>query len=77
MPFWAFFNLCALYVDRSLDTAELYRVMRGVPKYIRSDHGPEFTAEAVRDWLPRVGAKTLFIEPGSPWETGYVESLNG
>ena len=41
------------------------------------DNGPEFTANAVREWLPRVGAKTLFIEPGSPWENGYVESLNG
>ncbi len=52
-------------------------VTRGVPGYIRSDNGPEFTANAVREWLPRVGAKTLFIEPGSPWENGYVESLNG
>ena len=41
------------------------------------DNGPEFTAEAMREWLPKVGAKTLFIEPGSPWENGYVESLNG
>lgn len=50
---------------------------RGVPGHIRSDNGPEFTAKIVRKWLPRVGAKTLFIEPGSPWENGYVESLNG
>jgi len=50
---------------------------RGVPDHIRSDNGPEFTAQIVRDWLERVGVKTLFIEPGSPWENGYVESFNG
>jgi transposase InsO family protein len=50
---------------------------RGVPKYLRSDNGPEFTARAVREWIRRVGAATLFIEPGSPWENGYVESFNG
>ena len=49
----------------------------GVPGHIRSDNGPEFTAKAVRDWLPRVGVETLFIEPGSPWENGYDESFNG
>ena len=52
-------------------------VRRGVPKYIRSDNGPEFTAKKVREWLARIGVKTLFIEPGSPWENGYVESFNG
>jgi len=52
-------------------------VYRGVPDHIRSDNGPEFTAHAVRDWLARVGVKTLFIEPGSPWENGYCESFNG
>jgi putative transposase len=50
---------------------------RGVPEHIRSDNGPEFTAKVVRQWLRRVGVKTLFIEPGSPWENGYVESFNG
>jgi transposase InsO family protein len=49
----------------------------GVPDYIRSDNGPEFTAKAVRSWLDRIGVKTLFIEPGSPWENGYNESFNG
>jgi transposase InsO family protein len=44
---------------------------------IRSDTGPEFAATAVREWLGRLGVKTLFIEPGSPWENGYVESFNG
>lgn len=52
-------------------------VRQGVPQYIRSDNGPEFTATKVREWLDRVGSKTLFIEPGSPWENGYCESFNG
>ena len=56
--------------------AELF-VLRGVPEHIRSDNGPEFTATAVREWLKNVGAKTLYIEPGSPWENGYAESFNG
>ena len=43
----------------------------------KGDSGPEFTAHAVRRWLSRVGVKTLFIEPGSPWENGYIESFNG
>ena len=50
---------------------------RGAPGYLRSDNGPEFTAKAVRHWLARLRVKTLFIEPGSPWENGYVESFNG
>ena len=56
--------------------ADLF-VQRGVPEFIRSDNGPEFTAKRVKDWLPKVGVKTLFIEPGSPWENGYNESFNG
>ena len=52
-------------------------VRRSVPEYIRSDNGPEFTAKAVRDRLVRVGSKALFIEQGSPWENGYIESFNG
>ena len=52
-------------------------MIRGVPDHIRSDNGPEFTARAVREWLGRVGARTLYIEPGSPWENGYIESFNG
>ena len=50
---------------------------RGIPDHIRSDNGPEMTAKVVRDWLTQVGAKTLFIAPGSPWENGYNESFNG
>lgn len=56
--------------------ADLF-VTRGVPERIRSDNGPEFTARAVRRWLARVGVQTLFIEPGSPWDNGYIESFNG
>jgi putative transposase len=52
-------------------------VSRRPPEYIWSDNGPEFTARAVREWLSRVGVKTLYIEPGSPWENGYNESFNG
>jgi len=52
-------------------------IFRGIPEHIRSDNGPEFTAKAVRGWLNRLGVKTLFIEPGSPWENGYIESFNG
>lgn len=52
-------------------------VQYGVPQYIRSDNGSEFTAKAVREWLGRLGVGTLFIEPGSPWENGYIESFNG
>ena len=49
----------------------------GIPKHIRSDNGPEFVAKVVRQWLSRLGVETLFIEPGSPWENGYIESFNG
>ena len=50
---------------------------RGVPAHIRSDNGSEFTARVVREWLGGVGARTFHIEPGEPWENGYVESFNG
>ena len=52
-------------------------IFKGIPEHIRSDNGPEFAAKAVRRWLARLGVKTLFIEPGSPWENGYIESFNG
>ncbi len=51
-------------------------ILRGPPAFIRSDNGPEFVAEAVRRWIEAVGAKTAYIEPGSPWENGYCESFN-
>ncbi|WP_429860910.1 IS3 family transposase [Caenibius tardaugens] len=56
--------------------AELF-VTRGPPAHIRSDNGPEFIANAVQQWLARIGVKTLYITPGSPWENGYCESFNG
>lgn len=70
-------------VKRKLNSTEVIDaltdlfILRGVPACIRSDNGPEFIAEAVRDWIKAVGAKTAYIEPGSPWENGYCESFNG
>lgn len=52
-------------------------VRHGVPTHLRSDNGPEFTAKQIRQWLNALGAQTLFIAPGSPWENGYIESFNG
>lgn len=52
-------------------------LVHGIPEHIRSDSGLEMTTKVVRDWLQRIGSKTLFIEPGSPWENGYCESFNG
>ena len=60
-----------------LDRLEQLFVWRGPPGYIRSDNGAEFTATAVREWLARLRVETLYIQPGSPWENGYVESFNG
>jgi len=73
----------AIKVARSIKSQDVLEVLadlfiqRGTPDHIRSDNGPEFTAQAVREWLGRMDVKTLFIEPGSPWENGYVESFNG
>ena len=50
---------------------------RGIPDHIRSDNGSEFTAKSIKEWLGRLGVKTLYIAPGSPWENGYNESFNG
>jgi transposase InsO family protein len=52
-------------------------VFRGTPEYIRSDNGPEFVSKEIRHWLKASGVKMLYIEPGSPWENGYIESFNG
>lgn len=73
----------AIKVARRLNNKDVLEVLadlmvkRGIPDHIRSDNGSEFTAKAVREWLGRVGVKTLYIEPGSPWENGYNESFNG
>ena len=72
----------AIRVDRRLRSMDVIDVLtdlfilRGVPDHIRSDNGPEFIAKAVRGWIAAVGAKTAYIEPGSPWENGYCESFN-
>jgi len=52
-------------------------ITRGVPDYLRSDNGPEFIEKELRKLLAKIGVKTVFIEPGSPWENGYIESFNG
>ena len=67
----------SLKSDDVLERLTWLMATRGVPKHIRSDNGAEFTAKAVRSWLGKVGVKTLYIEPGSPWENGYIESFNG
>src|SRR5262249_9625711 len=51
-------------------------ILRGIPAHIRSNNGPEFVAQAVQEWIAAVGAKTAYIERGSPWENGYIESFN-
>jgi transposase InsO family protein len=63
--------------DDVLHTLTELFARHGAPEHLRSDNGPEFTAKVVRDWLGRVGVRTLFISPGSPWENGYNESFNG
>ena len=73
----------AIKVDRKLNSTNVIDaltdlfILRGSPAFIRSDNGPEFIAQAVRDWIAAVGAKTAYIEPGSPWENGYCESFDG
>ena len=60
-----------------LDALNWLFLWRGVPAHIRSDNGSEFTAQRVRDWPGTLKVKPLYIEPGSPWENGYIESFNG
>lgn len=72
----------AIRVERKLNSRDVLDVLgelfvrRGPPEHIRSDNGPEFIAIALREWLERIGVKTLYIEPASPWENGYCESFN-
>ena len=69
-------------IDRSITAEDVARTLaalferRGEPSFIRSDNGPEFIAEAVKQWLTISGVKTLYIEPGSPWENAYSETFN-
>ena len=73
----------AIEVGRSIRAKDVIAVLeylfivRGVPKFIRSDNGPEFIADAIKKWLKKKHVGTLYIEPGSPWENGYIESFNG
>lgn len=73
----------AIHVARQITAVEVIEQLadlflsRGIPEHLRSDNGSEFTAKIVRGWLTRLGVKTLYIEPGSPWEDGYIESFNG
>ena len=72
----------AIRIERKLkaidviDTLSDLFITRGVPEHVRSDNGPEFIAQAVKDWIAAVGARTAYIAPGSPWENGFVESFN-
>ncbi|MCY4396395.1 MAG: integrase core domain-containing protein, partial [Rhodospirillaceae bacterium] len=72
----------AIRVQRKLSSTDVIDlltdlfILRGIPAWIRSDNGPEFVAGAVRRWIAAVGSRTAFIEPGSPWENGYIESFN-
>ena len=73
----------SLHVARRLTAYDLIEVMerlaaeRGLPEHIRSDNGSEFIARVLRQWLAQRGVKTLYIDPGSPWQNGHVESFNG
>ena len=72
----------ALHVERHIGAKKVCEVMEqliaqhGAPDYIRSDNGPEFVAHLLRDWLEKAKIKTLYIDPGSPWQNGYVESFH-
>ena len=73
----------AIKVKRNLKSEDVLKCLtelfctKGIPDYIRSDNGSEFSAIQVCKWLNELGVKTLFIEPGRPWENGYIESFNG
>lgn len=75
-------RLKRLVADQAFDICVLeflakFFLMRGQPAFIRSDNGPEFIVEKLRNWLSSLEVKTLYIPPGSPWENGYCESFNG
>jgi putative transposase len=71
----------ALEVERSITSEEVVTTLdrlfaeRGAPRFIRSDNGPEFIAQAVKRWLAASGVETLYIEPGAPWENAYSETF--
>ena len=61
----------------AIETLSDVMLWKGIPEHLRSDNGPEFIAQQLRQWLAKLGTATLYIEPGSPWENGYCESFNG
>ena len=73
----------AIHVARRINAVDVIETMadvmlfEGIPAYIRSDNGPQMVAKVPRQWLTGLGSKSLYIEPGSPWENGYCESFNG
>lgn len=73
----------AIEVRRKLNSKNVIEVLgnlfleRGTPEFIRSDNGPEFIAKELKKWIIKLGVQPLYIEPGSPWENGYIESFNG
>ena len=73
----------AIRVERRMGSQEVIETLsdvmlwKGIPEHLRSDNGPEFIAQQLRQWLAKLGTATLYIEPGSPWENGYCESFNG
>jgi transposase InsO family protein len=73
----------AIRTDRKITAIDVIEILaelfitKGMPEYIRSDNGPEFVAELLQEWLGNLDVRPAFIEPGSPWENGYIESFNG
>lgn len=73
----------AIKVNRRMNSLNVLETLadlflqKGVPKYIRSDNGPEFIAKRLQRWFSKLKVSPLFITPGSPWENGYIESFNG
>ena len=73
----------SIHADRTIKAEDVLGVLaeaieqHGMPEYIRSDNGPEFIARVIQRWLKENGIKTIYIEPGCPWQNGYAESFNG
>jgi putative transposase len=66
-------RLTSLHV---LETISQAMALYGPPDYIRSDNGSEFIAQKVQAWLKQKHIKTIYIDPGSPWQNGYIESFH-
>lgn len=73
----------AIYAARKIDSEGVKQVLatiiraRGAPKYVRSDNGPEFISKNLRQWLAQHHIRPQYIDPGSPWQNGFIESFNG